>query len=90
MLEEDVRMLKFIKAILYTKKGIWMSVRLSRPMKGNLQVVLGKADGQESIITAKREVREKMDFSVTKFQWLVNDNQYDYDIYLCDIEKFKP
>ena len=68
MLEEDVRMSKFIGVVLYTKKGIWMSVRLNKLMKGSLQVVFGKADGQESIIAVKREVREETDLSVTQFQ----------------------
>ena len=56
MLEEDVRMSKFVRVVLYTKKRVWMSVRLNKPMKGSLQVVFGKVDGQESIVTAKREV----------------------------------
>ena len=42
------------------------------------------------MVVAKREVREETDFSVTQLQWLINNNNYDYDIYLCDIEKFKP
>ncbi len=66
--EEDVRMPKFIGIVLYTKKEIWMSVRFNKPMKGSLQVVFDKADGQESIITAKRKVREETDLSVTQLQ----------------------
>ncbi len=89
MLEEDKRIPKFIRVVLYTKKGIWMSVRLSKPMKKSLQVVFRKAEGQESIITIKREIREKTDLSIIQLQWLVNDLQYDCDIYLCDIKKFK-
>ena len=56
MLKKDVQMLKFVKVVLYTKKGIWMSVRLNKPMKGSLQVIFEKTNGQESIIAAKREV----------------------------------
>jgi len=66
-----------------------MSVRLGKSMKGSLQVVFRKADGQESIIAVKKEVCEKADLSVTQLQWLVNDSNYDCDIYFCDIEKFK-
>ena len=90
MLKEDVRMPKFVGVVLYNKKGIWLSVRLNKPMKGSLQVVFGKADEQESITAAKREVKEETDLSVIQLQWLVNDLKYDCDIYLCDIEKFKP
>ncbi len=45
MLKEDIRMFKFIGVVLYNKKGVWLLVRLSRPMKGSLQVIFGKADG---------------------------------------------
>src|SRR6266498_4664039 len=89
MLEEDVRMSKFVGVILYNKKGVWLSTKLNKLMKGSLQVVFGKADRQESITAAKREVKEETDLLVTQLQWLVNDPQYDCDIYLCDIEKFK-
>ena len=44
ILEEDIRMPKFVGVVLYIKKGIWMSVRLSRLIKRNLQVVFRKAD----------------------------------------------
>jgi len=44
MLEEDIRISKFIRVILYTKKEIWMLIRLGRLMKGSLQVVFRKAD----------------------------------------------
>ena len=36
ILEEDIRMTKFVRVVLYTKKGIWLSVRLSKPMKESL------------------------------------------------------
>jgi len=45
MLEEDVQMPKFVRVILYTKKGVWISVRLGKPMKESLQVIFRKADG---------------------------------------------
>ncbi len=66
MLEEDIKMLKFIRVVLYTKKGIQMSVRLNKPMKRSLQVIFGKADRQESIAAAKKKVREETGFSVTQ------------------------
>jgi len=44
MLKEDIRMFKFMRIVLYTKKRIWMLTRLSRPMKGSLQIVFRKAD----------------------------------------------
>ena len=67
MLEENVRMPKFVGVVLYNKKRIWLSVRLSKPMKGSLQVVFRKADEQESITAAKREVKEETDLVVTQF-----------------------
>ena len=90
MLEENVRMSKFVRVVLYNKKGIWLSIRLNKLMKGSLQIVFGKADEQKSITAVKREVKEETDLSVTQLQWLVNNLKYDCDIYLCDIEKFKP
>jgi len=36
-------------------------------MKGSLQVVFRKADEQESITAAKREVKEETDLVVTQF-----------------------
>ena len=36
ILEEDIRIPKFVRIVLYTKKGIWLSVRLSKPMKESL------------------------------------------------------
>jgi len=68
MLEEDVRMPKFVEVVLYNKKEIWLSTRLNKLMKGSLQVVFGKADGQESIVAAKREVKEETDLSVIQLQ----------------------
>ncbi len=44
MLKEDVRMLKFIRIVLYIKKEIWMLVRLSRLIKESLQAVFEKVD----------------------------------------------
>ncbi len=64
MLEEDVRMPRFIGIVLYNKKGIWLSTRLNKLIKGSLQVVFGKAEKQESITAAKREVKEETDLSV--------------------------
>ncbi len=36
MLKEDVHKSRFIEVVLYIKKSIWLSVRLNKPMKGNL------------------------------------------------------
>ncbi len=81
---------KFVGVILYTKKVIWMLIRLNRSMKESLQVVFKKVNKQESIIAAKREVKKKTEFVVMQLQWLVNDSQYNCNIYIYDIEKFKP
>ena len=89
MLKKDNRRPKFIEIILYTKKGNWMLTRLKASMKGSLQVVFEKADKQESIVAARREVNKETGLSVTQFQWLINDRHYDYDLYICNIEKFK-
>ncbi len=89
MLQEDDRKSKFVRVVLYTKKEVWMSTRLATPMKGSLQVVFGKADEQESIVTAKKEINKETGLKVTQLQWLVNDGHYDYNIYIYNIKKFK-
>ncbi len=66
MLKEDVRMLKFIRIVLYIKKEIWMLVRLSRLIKESLQAVFEKVDRWESIIAAKKEVKKEMGLAVTQ------------------------
>ncbi len=59
-------------------------------MKKSLQVVFGKSDGEESQMAARREVREETGLELFQMQYLVTDQDYDCDIYICDIEKFKP
>ncbi len=44
MLKKDVRMLKYIGIIFYTKKGVWISTQLMAVIKENLQLVFKKAD----------------------------------------------
>ncbi len=68
ILEEDVQILRFVEIVLYTKKGIWMLVRLNKLIKGNLQVVFEKMNRQESIVVAKRKVKEETGLSVTQLQ----------------------
>ncbi len=59
-------------------------------MKGSLQVVFGKNDGEESWFAAKQEVREEIGFKLSQIQYLVTDENYNCDIYICDIKRFKP
>ncbi len=40
--------LKFVGVVTYNEDGIWMFTRLKNLMKGSLQVVFGKSDGEES------------------------------------------
>ena len=37
---------KFVRVVTYDKDGIWMFTRLKSPMKGSLQVVFGKSNGE--------------------------------------------
>src|SRR6266542_1905102 len=67
-----------------------MFTRLKSPMKENLQVVFGKSDGEKSQKAAKREAREETSLELPQMQYLVTDSDYDCDIYICDIERFKP
>ncbi len=59
-------------------------------MKENLQVVFGKSDGEESQTAVRREAREKTGLELLQMRYLVTDQDYDCDIYICDIERFKP
>src|SRR6266540_7233857 len=80
---------KFVKVVTYDEDGIWMSTRLKSPIKGSLQVVFGKSDGEESQTAARREDREKTGLELPQMQYLVTDQDYNCDIYICDIERFK-
>ena len=59
-------------------------------MKGSFQVVFGKSDGEESQTTIRREAREETGLELFQMQYLVTDQDYDCNIYICDIERFKP
>ncbi len=48
---------KYVGVVTYDEDGIWMSTRLKNPMKGSLQVVFEKSDGEESQTAARREAR---------------------------------
>jgi len=58
-------------------------------MKESLQVVFDKSDSKESQTAARREVREETSLELSQMQYLVTDQDYDCDIYICDIERFK-
>jgi len=66
-----------------------MSTRLKKPMKGSFQVVFGKSDGEESQTAARREAKKETGLKLPQMQYLVTDQDYDCDIYICDIERFK-
>ena len=76
--------------VTYDEDGIWIFTRLKNPMKGNLQVVFSKSDGKESQTAARWEAREETGLKLSQMQYLVTDRDYDCDIYICDIERFKP
>ena len=59
-------------------------------MKESFQVVFGKSDGKESQTAARREAREETGLELSQMQYLVTDQDYDCDIYICNIERFKP
>ncbi len=82
--------LKFVGVVTYDEDDIWMSTRFKSPIKGSLQVVFGKSDGKELQTAARREAREETDLELSQMQYLVTDQDYDCDIYICDIERFKP
>ncbi len=58
-------------------------------MKGSFQVVFGKSDGEESQTAARREAKKETGLKLPQMQYLVTDQDYDCDIYICDIERFK-
>ncbi len=81
--------LKFVGVVTYDEDSIWMSTRLKNLMKGSPQVVFGKSDSEESQTAARKEVREETGFELPQMQYLVTDQDYNCDIYICDIERFK-
>src|SRR6266542_3839342 len=89
-IENEQIYLKFVGVVTYDEDGIWIFTRLKNPMKGNLQVVFSKSDGKESQTAARWEAREETGLKLSQMQYLVTDRDYDCDIYICDIERFKP
>ena len=79
-----------MEIVTYDEDGIWMSTRLKNLMKGSLQVIFGKSDGKELQTTARRKVRKETSLKLLQMQYLVTDEDYDCDIYICNIEWFKP
>ena len=51
--------LKFVGVVTYNEDDIWISIRLKSLIKGSLQVVFDKNDGEESQMAARWEVREE-------------------------------
>ncbi len=82
--------LKFIRVVKYNKNGIWMFIRLKSLMKESFQVVFGKSDSKKSQIVIKRETRKETGLELSQMQYLITNKNYDYDIYICDIKRFKP
>jgi len=58
-------------------------------MKESFQVVFGKSNNKESRFAIRRETRKEISLELPQMQYLVTDKNYDCDIYICDIEKFK-
>src|SRR6266498_2292855 len=56
-IEDEQMYPKFVRVVTYDKDGIWLFIRLKSPMKGSLQVVFSKSDGEESQTAARKEVR---------------------------------
>ncbi len=81
--------LKFIEVVEYNEDDIWMSIRLKNLMKGSLQVVFGKNDSEKSRCATRQEAREEADLELSQMKYLVTNEDYDCDIYICDIERFK-
>src|SRR6266542_3126258 len=89
-IEDEQSYPKYVGVVTYDEDDIWMSTRLKSPMKGSLQVVFEKSNGEESQTAARREAREEIGLELPQMQYLVTDSDYDCDIYICDIERFKP
>ncbi len=80
---------KFVGVVTYDEDGIKMFTKLKNPIKGSLQVVFSKSNSEESQTAARREAREETSLELPQMQYLVTDQNYDCDIYICDIERFK-
>ena len=64
---------KFVRIVTYDKDDIWMFTRLKNPMKGSLQVIFGKSDGEESQTAARQEAREETGLELPQMQYLNTD-----------------
>ena len=77
-------------AVLYNRKGVYMSIRSKESMKEMLQTLYGKVESEESSWEAViREIKEETKLEIWP-SYLLNDEFYDCDIYtyrLKDIEK---
>ncbi len=80
---------KFVKVVEYDEDDIWMFTRLKNLMKKNLQVVFDKSNSKESWFIAQQEAKEKTGLELSQIQYLVTDKNYNYDIYIYNIERFK-
>ncbi len=72
-IEDELMYPKFVGIVTYDEDGIWMFTRLKSPMKGSLQVVFDKSDGEESQTAARREAREETGLELFQMQYLVTD-----------------
>ncbi len=41
-------------------------------------------------MVVRREAKEETSLKLSQMQYLITDQKYDCDIYICDIERFKP
>ncbi len=73
---------KFIGVVKYDKDSIWIFIRLKSLIKESFQVVFSKSDSKKSQFAARQKVFQ--------MQYLVIDKDYNCDIYICNIERFKP
>ncbi len=80
---------KFIEVVKYNENGIWIFIRLKSLIKGSLQVVFDKNDGEKSQFAIWKEVRKEISLKLFQMQYLIIDEDYDCDIYIYDIKRFK-
>jgi len=58
-IEDEQLYFKFVRVVTYNEDDIWMSTRLKSPIKGSLQVVFSKSNGEESQTAAHKEARKE-------------------------------
>ncbi len=66
-----------------------MSIRFKNSIKESLQVVFSKNDKEKLRFTTRREVREETGLKLSQMQYLVTNKDYNCDIYIYDIKRFK-